>query len=30
VFCDESYSAFPHDLAIFVTTYNCNSQLTQY
>ena len=26
VFYDESYSASPHDLALFVMTYNCNSQ----
>jgi hypothetical protein len=26
VFCDESYSACPHDLALFVMTCNCNSQ----
>jgi hypothetical protein len=30
MFCDESYSASPHDLALFVTTCNCNSQTTQY
>jgi hypothetical protein len=30
VFCDESYSASPHDLALFVMTCNCNSQRTQY
>jgi hypothetical protein len=30
VFCDESYSAPPHDLALFVMTCNCNSQTTQY
>ena len=30
VFCDESYSASPHDLAIFVMICNCNSQTTQY
>ena len=30
VFCDESYSASPHDLALFVMTCNCNSQITQY
>jgi hypothetical protein len=30
VFYDESYNASPHDLALFVTTYNCNSQLAQY
>jgi len=30
VFCDESYSAFPHDLALFVMTCNSNSQITQY
>ena len=30
VFCDESYSASPHDLTLFVMTYNCNSQTTQY
>ena len=30
VFCDESYSASPHDLALFVMTCNCNSQTTQY
>ena len=28
VFCDESYSASPHDLALFVMTCNCNSQTT--
>ena len=27
---DESYSASPHDLALFVMTCNCNSQTTQY
>jgi hypothetical protein len=26
VFCDESCSASPHDLALFVMTCNCNSQ----
>ena len=30
VFCDESYSASPHDLALFVMTCNCNSQPPQY
>ena len=32
VFCDESYSVSPHDLALFVMTCNCNcnSQTTQY
>ena len=30
VFCDESYSSSPHDLAFFVMTCNCNSQTTQY
>ena len=30
VFCDESYSASSHDLALFVMTCNCNSQTTQY
>ena len=30
VFCDESYSAYSHDLALFVMTCNCNSQTTQY
>jgi len=30
VFCDESYSASPHDLALFVMTYNCNAQPVQY
>ena len=30
VFCDESYSASRHDLALFVMTCNCNSQITQY
>ena len=30
MFYDESYNASPHDLALFVTTYNCNSQLAQY
>ena len=30
VFCDESYSASLHDLALFVMTCNCNSQTTQY
>ena len=30
MFCDESYSASPHDLALFVMTCNCNSQTTQY
>ena len=30
VFCDESYSVSPHDLALFVMTCNCNSQITQY
>jgi hypothetical protein len=30
VFCDESYSASSHDLVLFVMTYNCNSQTTQY
>jgi hypothetical protein len=30
VFCDENYSVFPHDLALFVMTYNCNSQPAQY
>ena len=30
VFCDESYSASPHDLALFVMTCNYNSQTTQY
>jgi len=30
VFCDESYSASPHDLALFVMICNCNSQTTQY
>jgi hypothetical protein len=30
VFCDESYSASPHDLALFVMTCNCNSQPAQY
>ena len=28
MFCDESYSASPHDLALFVMTCNCNSQTT--
>ena len=26
VFCDESYSASPHDLTLFVMTCNCNFQ----
>jgi len=30
VFCDESYRASPHNLALFVMTCNCNSQTTQY
>ena len=30
VFCDESYSASPHDLTLFVMTCNCNLQTTQY
>jgi hypothetical protein len=30
VFYDESYSVSPHDLALFVMTYNCNSQPAQY
>ena len=30
VFCDESYNASPHDLALFVMTCNCNSQTIQY
>ena len=30
VFCDESYSASPHDLTLFVMTCNCNLQITQY
>ena len=30
MFCDENYSVSPHDLALFVMTYNCNSQLAQY
>ena len=30
VFCDESYSASPHYLALFVMTCNCNSQTIQY
>ena len=30
IFSDESYSASPHDLALFVMTCNCNSQTTQY
>jgi len=30
VFCDESYGASPHDLALFVMTCNCNSQPAQY
>ena len=30
VFCDESHSASPHDLTLFVMTYNYNSQTTQY
>ena len=30
VFCDESYSASPHDSALFIMTYNCNSQPAQY
>jgi len=30
VFCDENYSASPHDLALFVMTCNCNLQITQY
>ena len=30
MFCDESYSASSHDLALFVMTCNCNSQTTQY
>ena len=30
MFCDESYSASPHDLALFVMTYNCNAQPVQY
>jgi hypothetical protein len=30
VFCDESYSASPHDLALFVMTCNCNLQTIQY
>ena len=30
VFCNKSYSASPHDLALFVMTCNCNSQITQY
>ena len=29
VFCDESYSTSPYDLALFVMTDNCNSQTTQ-
>ena len=28
VFCDESYSDFLHDLALFVMTCNYNSQTT--
>ena len=27
MFCDENYSASPHDLALFVMTCNCNSQI---
>jgi hypothetical protein len=30
VFCDESYSTSPHDLALFVMTCNYNSQPVQY
>jgi hypothetical protein len=30
VFCDGSYNASPNDLALFVMTYNCNSQTTKY
>ena len=30
VFCDESYSASLHDLALFVMTCNYNLQTTQY
>ena len=30
MFYDESYSASPHDLTLFVMTCNCNSQTTQY
>jgi len=30
VFCDESYSASPHHLALFVMTCNYNSQPAQY
>jgi hypothetical protein len=30
VFYNESYSASPHDLALFVMTCNYNSQTTQY
>jgi hypothetical protein len=30
VFCDESYSASPHYLALFVITCNSNSQPAQY
>ena len=30
VFCDESYSASLHDLALFIMTCNCNLQTTQY
>ena len=30
MFCDESYSASPHNLVLFVMTCNCNSQTTQY
>jgi hypothetical protein len=30
VFCDESYSASPYDLVLFVMTCNCNSQPPQY
>ena len=30
MFCDESYSASSHDLALFVMTYNCNFQPAQY
>ena len=30
VFCDESYSASLHDLALFVMTCNYNLQITQY
>jgi len=30
VFCDESYSASPYDLDLFVMTCNCNYQPAQY